>query len=102
VNEGRNPCSTPASEAGTVNPGSIGESLETGDVNTPMLPQLTPGHAPPRRVGPATETAKVEWSYLGRGYQSTGEAWLAASAAARARETRRIAREELRSATTAA
>jgi hypothetical protein len=42
------------------------------------------------------------WSYLGRGYQSTGEAWLAASAAARAREARRIAKEELRSTTTAA
>jgi hypothetical protein len=38
----------------------------------------------------------ASWSYLGRGYQSTGEAWLAASAAARAREARRIAREELR------
>jgi hypothetical protein len=38
----------------------------------------------------------ASWSYVGRGYQSTGEAWLAASAAARAREARRIAREELR------
>jgi hypothetical protein len=36
------------------------------------------------------------WSYLGQGYQTTGEAWLAASAAARAREARRIAKEELR------
>jgi hypothetical protein len=36
------------------------------------------------------------WSYLGCGYQTTGEAWLAASAAARAREERRIAKEELR------
>ena len=44
----------------------------------------------------------ASWSYLGRGYQSTGEAWLAASAAARAREARRIAREELRTTTTAA
>jgi hypothetical protein len=35
------------------------------------------------------------WRYLGSGYQSTGEAWLAASAAARAREQRRVAREEL-------
>jgi hypothetical protein len=40
------------------------------------------------------------WSYLGRGYQSTGEAWLAASAAARAREARRIAKEELQTTTT--
>jgi hypothetical protein len=39
----------------------------------------------------------ASWSYLGSGYQSTGEAWLAASAAARAREERRVAREELRS-----
>jgi hypothetical protein len=37
----------------------------------------------------------ASWTYLGRGYQSTGEAWLAASAAARAREARRIAKEEL-------
>jgi hypothetical protein len=42
------------------------------------------------------------WRYLGSGYQSTGEAWLAALAAARAREERRIAREELRTATMAA
>jgi hypothetical protein len=39
------------------------------------------------------------WNYIGSGYQSTGEAWLAASAAARAREERRVAREELRSTT---
>jgi hypothetical protein len=43
----------------------------------------------------------ASWTYLGRGYQTTGEAWLAASAAARAREARRIAREELRSMTAA-
>jgi hypothetical protein len=41
----------------------------------------------------------ASWSYLGSGYQSTGEAWLAASAAARAREERRIAKEELRTMT---
>jgi hypothetical protein len=44
----------------------------------------------------------VSWSYLGSGYQTTGEAWLAASAAARAREARRIAKEELRTTTMAA
>jgi hypothetical protein len=44
----------------------------------------------------------ASWRYLGRGYQSTGEAWLAASAAARAREERRIAKEELRTTTRAA
>jgi hypothetical protein len=42
------------------------------------------------------------WSYVRSGYQSTGEAWLAASAAARAPEMRRVAREELRSITAAA
>jgi hypothetical protein len=36
----------------------------------------------------------ASWAYLGSGYQSTGEAWLAASAAARARGARRIAKEE--------
>jgi hypothetical protein len=44
----------------------------------------------------------ASWVYLGRGYQTTGEAWLAASAAARAREERRIAKEELHSTTIAA
>jgi hypothetical protein len=39
------------------------------------------------------------WSYIGSGYQTTGEAWLAASAAARAGEERRIAKEELRTMT---
>jgi hypothetical protein len=39
------------------------------------------------------------WRYLGLGYQSTGEAWLAALAAARAREERRIAKEELTTTT---
>ena len=44
----------------------------------------------------------ASWTYLGSGYQTTGEAWLAASAAARAREARRIAREELRTTPRAA
>jgi hypothetical protein len=42
------------------------------------------------------------WSYVGQGYQTTGEAWLAASAAARAREERRVAQEELRTTMAAA
>jgi hypothetical protein len=48
---------------------------------------------------PADDQAVIvvaTWSYIGSGYQTTGEAWLAASAAARAREERRIAKEELR------
>ena len=44
----------------------------------------------------------ASWIYLGSGYQTTGEAWLAASAAARAREERQVALEELRSTTAAA
>jgi hypothetical protein len=35
------------------------------------------------------------WRYLGSGYQTEGEAWLARSAAADAREQRQIARLEL-------
>jgi hypothetical protein len=49
-----------------------------------------------------TMVVVASWAYLGSGYQTTGEAWLAASAAARAREERRIAREELRTTTIAA
>jgi len=44
-------------------------------------------------------TVVASWHYLGSGYQTTGEAWLAASAAARAREERRVAKEELRTMT---
>jgi hypothetical protein len=44
----------------------------------------------------------ASWSYVGSGHQTTGKAWLAASAAARAREARRIAREERRTRTIAA
>jgi len=36
------------------------------------------------------------WSYVASGYATEGERWLALSAAARAREQRRVAREELR------
>jgi hypothetical protein len=39
------------------------------------------------------------WSYVGCGYQTQGEVWLALSAAARARERRCIAREELTTTT---
>jgi hypothetical protein len=46
--------------------------------------------------------AIASWVYLGSGYQTTGEAWLAASAAARAREERKVAKEELRITTMAA
>jgi hypothetical protein len=39
------------------------------------------------------------WLYVGSGYATEGERWLALSAAARAREQRRVAREELRTLT---
>ena len=42
----------------------------------------------------------ASWAYVGTGYDTEGERWLALSAAARAREQRRVAWEELR--TTAA
>ncbi len=44
----------------------------------------------------------AEWRYAGRGYRTVADAWLAASAAARAREQRQIAREELRAVARAA
>jgi hypothetical protein len=42
------------------------------------------------------------WAYVGTGYATEGERWLALSAAARAREHRRIAREELTTTTRSA
>jgi hypothetical protein len=42
------------------------------------------------------------WAYVGAGYETEGERWLALSAAARAREHRRIAREELTTTTASA
>jgi hypothetical protein len=38
----------------------------------------------------------ASWVYAGSGYATEGERWLALSAAARAREQRRVAWEELR------
>jgi hypothetical protein len=40
----------------------------------------------------------ASWTYLDSGYQTEGETWLARSAAANAREQRRIARLELATA----
>jgi hypothetical protein len=42
------------------------------------------------------------WAYAGKGYQTEGERWLALSAAARARERRQVAREELTTTTASA
>ncbi len=39
-----------------------------------------------------------QWRYVGSGYRTVGDAWLAESAAADAREQRRAAREELAAA----
>jgi hypothetical protein len=44
----------------------------------------------------------ASWIYVGSGYATEGERWLALSAAARAREERRIAREKLRTTAIAA
>jgi hypothetical protein len=44
----------------------------------------------------------ASWVYVGKGYETEGERWLALSAAARAREHRRIAREELTTTTRSA
>jgi hypothetical protein len=44
----------------------------------------------------------ASWGYVGAGYATEGERWLALSAAARARERRRIAREELTTTTRSA
>ena len=44
----------------------------------------------------------ASWVYVGAGYETEGERWLALSAAARAREHRRIAREELTTTTRSA
>jgi hypothetical protein len=41
----------------------------------------------------------ASWGYVGSGYATEGERWLALSAAARAREQRRAAWEELRTRT---
>jgi hypothetical protein len=43
----------------------------------------------------------ASWIYVGSGYATEGERWLALSAAARAREQRQVAREELRTMTVA-
>jgi hypothetical protein len=44
----------------------------------------------------------ASWVYVGAGHETEGERWLALSAAARAREQRRIAREELTTTTASA
>jgi hypothetical protein len=44
----------------------------------------------------------ASWVYVGAGYETEGERWLALSAAARAREHRRIGREELTTTTRSA
>ena len=44
----------------------------------------------------------ASWVYVGAGYETEGERWLALSAAARAREQRRVAWEELTTTTASA
>jgi hypothetical protein len=49
-----------------------------------------------RRVSDGASVEQRRWSFTGRGYRTLGDAWLAESAAARAREQRQVARDELR------
>jgi uncharacterized membrane protein len=64
--------------------------------------QLRRAHSGERRDAwgrPTSDGACVEqrrWAFTGVGYRTLGDAWLAETAAARARERRRVAREELR------
>jgi hypothetical protein len=82
-------------------------SCHRGEVQVAYAIRWRRGHTVPLDAwAPAEDDQAMivvaSWHYLGSGYQSTGEAWLAASAAARAREARRIAKEELRTTTIAA
>jgi replication initiator protein RepSA len=52
-----------------------------------------------RPEGEKAVAVEGRWRYAGSGYRTKGEEWLALSAAARAREWRRIARDEARSMT---
>jgi hypothetical protein len=56
------------------------------------------GHSRRGTVEPKAVMVLAHWRYLGSGYQTEGEAWLARSAAADAREQRRVARLELATA----
>ena len=49
-----------------------------------------------RPEGDQAVVVVASWQYIGSGYRTDGEAWLARSAAANAREERRAACEELR------
>jgi hypothetical protein len=55
-----------------------------------------------RPEGDQAVVVVASWVYVGAGYETEGERWLALSAAARAREHRRIAREELTTTTRSA
>ncbi len=48
-----------------------------------------------RRLSEGACAERRSWAFTGVGYRTLGDAWLAESAAARARERRRVAREEL-------
>ena len=49
-----------------------------------------------RRLSKRASIEHGRWTFTGTGYRTLGDAWLAESAAARAREQRRVARDELR------
>ena len=54
-----------------------------------------------RPVDDQVVVVEATWQYVGRGYLTTGEAWLAACSADLARQARQIAREELTTTTAA-
>jgi hypothetical protein len=55
-------------------------------------------HPQAREYKDKTVVTEAELEWAGRGWRTTGDAFLALSAAARAREHRRIAREEMAAA----
>jgi hypothetical protein len=65
----------------------------------PVALRTTPHRQP---AGDEQAAIVASWVYVGSGYGTEGERWLALSAAARAREQRRIAREELTTTTRSA
>ena len=103
------PATKPATSSTTSSPGW---PAAAGSTRALAGRPSRPGRASGGKAGPPTPTTAHGHSKpqrracggtcVGSGHQTTGEAWLAASAAARAREARWIAREELHTGTIAA
>jgi hypothetical protein len=95
---------------GELLPGVIGEVVDRAGHGyqrwAELVAQAGYCHHPIRLAGRVEDDQAVivvaSWVYVGSGYATEGERWLALSAAARAREHRRIAREELTTTTASA